>query len=99
MYCKSQKSPTKSPTKLTVIKEIEEYCCEIEPKLKLDFKLRAHSTTSMTSSNSTNIYDQQFLTRSIDDIIADYKDNPFFRAKLNYSLAGYAKTRAKSLLI
>lgn len=40
---------------------------------------------------TTNLYAQEFLDRDTSDIVREYKNNPFFRAKLSYALASHAK--------
>jgi hypothetical protein len=40
---------------------------------------------------TTNLYAQEFLDRDTSDIVREYRNNPFFRAKLTYALASHAK--------
>jgi outer membrane protein assembly factor BamA len=67
-----------------------------ESKLKAPTLPKGSPTTSKTAAKA-NLYDQTFLERDTEDILKEYHSNPFFRAKLNYSLQTHTKNKATSL--
>lgn len=72
----------KSPSKLAIIKECEEFL----PLSEATNRFASGSIGKLPSASKEDqhsIYDSAFLARSVEDILKDYENNPFFRAKLN----------------